>query len=94
MSDHDWEEQFEELTSGLGGLVGQGEIAARQFFGDEQFEGIIDHANHLNHLTLRREAAQVAYLRSLAGLYKSLSITLLSAAAIGLAWSMYSWILN
>jgi len=94
VGDNDWNEQFEELADSLGGLIGSGEIAAREFFGNDQFEHIQFMANEMNRLARMREKAQVSYLTSLSGLYSSLSVTLICAILFGLTWSLYYWITN
>jgi hypothetical protein len=94
MAEPDWNEQFEELTGPLGGLVGQGEIAARQFFGDEQFESIIFNANQMNNLSIKHEAAKIGYLKSLGRFYTGFSILLRFVVIMGVAWSIYYWIVN
>ena len=95
MSQEDWfQDRFDEIATGNSGIVGRGEIAAREFFGNEHFERITETAQIMDMLQIEREKAQGNYLRSLAGLYNAFSMLTLFGMAIGLSWSLYYWITN
>jgi len=92
--DDNLERKFQELAGGLSGLVGQGEIEAREFLGNEQFEHMVNTAKEYDLLNMEKERAQTFYLRSLGGLFNGITLLAFFAAFMGLAWSVYYWIVG
>jgi hypothetical protein len=86
-----FDNNFEEMISKIGNLVGQGELQAREFLGDEEYEKLKYLIDRNNELSLRKDEAQGNYMAALAGTHSAASFTLIFACLMGLVWSFYAW---
>jgi hypothetical protein len=86
-----WENNFEDMVSKIGNLVGQGELQAREFLGDEEYDKLKYLIDRNNELSLRKDEAQGNYMAALAAMHIAASFTLIFGCLLGLAWSLYAW---
>jgi len=91
-SEDEFDSRFEDIVSSLGGLVGENEVNARKFLGNEQYDKIMGLIDLNNALLLQKEASQIQYLKMLSGLYASISCFVVFAMPILLSWSIYYWV--
>ena len=92
MSTNDDYFAFEEIVSGLGSLVGQDEIEARKFLGDEKYEKTVALIETTNMLMLRRDVTHIKCLEANSFLMNSSALAIFMASLLGVAWSIYFWI--
>ena len=86
-----WDNNFEEMISQIGNLVGQGELQAREFLGDEEYDKLKYLIDRNNELSLRKDEAQGNYMTALAAMHVAAAVSLIFGCLLGLAWSLYAW---
>lgn len=87
----DWNNEFEEIAANLAGLVGDQEIAAREFLGNDVYEKAVAFIERNNQLTLLREEAQLNYVRVVTSLHAITAIGVATIIGLGIGWSLYFW---
>jgi hypothetical protein len=84
--------EFEKIAEQLSGLVGEGELQAREYLGNEQYEKMIEMMEISNQVNLQKEQAYVKCGLALTNFYNVVSGAISVAVLLGIAWSIYAWV--
>jgi len=86
------ENEFEHIAEQLAGLVGESELQAREYLGNEKYEEMEALINLSNQINLQKEQAYVKCGLALTNLYNIISGAITVAVLLGIAWSIYAWV--
>jgi hypothetical protein len=87
-NDFDFPSEPEELKT----AVGDAEMAARRFLGNERYESIVAHNDAEAQATLAINAAVADRLNAIADTYRTVNGSITILTLLGIAWSVIRWV--
>lgn len=89
MSDNN---EFDKIAEQLSGLVGESELEAREYLGNERYEEMVEMIKISNQLNIQKEQAYIKCGLALTNLYNVVAGAISAAVLVGIAWSIYAWV--
>ena len=92
--DFEWNNEFDDIISNLGNLVGINEVNGRKYFGDSQYEKLSAMAEIASRVSLERDMAALQESLASARLRRAYSVAIFAFLGLATMWSVYFWVVN
>ena len=90
----EWDDEFDEIVSNLGNLVGINEVNGRKYFGDSQYEKLSQMAEIASQVAVERDFAALNSTRAKTKLTRTFSTAIFMGLGLAFMWSVYFWVTN